>query len=64
MMDTVRTFFEKTDEDTVQYFEDKHIWQAGEKYQGYQGKYPVIYFLLKTHIRQTGKKCIRACALR
>lgn len=47
MMDMVRTFFEKTEEDTAQYFEDKHIWQAGEKYQDYQGKYPVIYLSFK-----------------
>lgn len=47
MMDMVRTFFEKTEEDTSQYFEDKHIWQAGEKYQGYQGKYPVICLSFK-----------------
>lgn len=47
MMDMVRTFFEKTDEDTVQYFEDKYIWQAGKKYQDYQGKYPVIYLSFK-----------------
>ena len=28
MMDMVRTFFEKTEEDTSRYFEDKHIWQS------------------------------------
>lgn len=47
MMDMVRTFFEKTDEDTSRYFEDKHIWQKGEKYREYQGKYPVIYLSFK-----------------
>lgn len=47
MMDMVRTFFEKTDKDTSNYFEDKNIWQAGERYQDYQGKYPVIYLSFK-----------------
>lgn len=47
MMDMVRTFFEKSDRNTSQYFEDKKIWQAGELYQKYQGKYPVIFLSFK-----------------
>ena len=43
-MDMLRTFFEKTDEDTSVYFRDKKIWKCGEKYRSYQGKYPVIFF--------------------
>ena len=40
-MDMLRTFFEKTEEDTSIYFKDKKIWQCGEQYRSYQGKYPV-----------------------
>jgi len=46
-MDMLRTFFEKTDEDTSVYFKDKKIWAAGEKYRVYQGKYPVIFVTFK-----------------
>lgn len=46
-MDMLRTFFEKTDKDTSCYFKDKKIWQCGEKYQNYQGKYPVIFLTFK-----------------
>lgn len=46
-MDMLRTFFEKTDEDTSVYFRDKKIWQCGKKYRDYQGKYPVIFVTFK-----------------
>lgn len=46
-MDMLRTFFEKTDEDTSVYFRDKLIWRQGKKYQKYQGKYPVIFITFK-----------------
>lgn len=46
-MDMIRTFFEKTDEDTSKYFTNKKIWTYGEKYREYQGKYPVIFITLK-----------------
>ncbi len=46
-MDMLRTFFEKTDKDTSIYFKDKKIWACGEKYQQYQGKYPVIFLTFK-----------------
>lgn len=46
-MDMLRTFFEKTDEDTSVYFKDKKIWSCGETYQSYQGKYPVIFVSFK-----------------
>lgn len=46
-MDMLRTFFEKTDEDTSGYFKNKNIWQQGEAYIREQGKYPVIYLSLK-----------------
>ncbi len=46
-MDMIRTFFEKTDEDTSKYFQDKKIWSCGQKYREYQGKYPVIFVSFK-----------------
>ena len=46
-MDMLRVFFEKTDDDTSKYFQDKLIWQCGEEYTTYQGKYPVIFLSFK-----------------
>lgn len=46
-MDMIRVFFEKTQEDTSRYFKDKKIWQCGEQYRQYQGKYPVIFITFK-----------------
>lgn len=46
-MDMLRVFFEKTGEDTSVYFQDKLIWQYGEEYTAYQGKYPVIFLTFK-----------------
>lgn len=46
-MDMLRTFFEKTNEDTSIYFKDKLIWSCGEKYRSYQGQYPVIFITFK-----------------
>ena len=46
-MDMLRTFFEKTTEDTSVYFKNKRIWSCGEKYRSYQGKYPVIFLTFK-----------------
>lgn len=46
-MDMLRTFFEKTNEDTSRYFKDKKIWACGDRYRGYQGKYPVIFLTFK-----------------
>ena len=46
-MDMLRTFFEKTDEDTSRYFTDKKIWKCGKVYRDHQGKYPVIFLSFK-----------------
>lgn len=46
-MDMLRTFFEKTNEDTSKYFKDKKIWEQGEYYRSFQSKYPVIFITLK-----------------
>lgn len=52
-MDMIRTFFEKTSEDTSVYFRDKKIWSCGEKYRDYQGRYPVIFITFKDVKRNT-----------
>ena len=46
-MDMLRVFFEKMKEDTSVYFKDKLIWNCGEEYKAYQGKYPVIFLSFK-----------------
>ncbi len=46
-MDMLRTFFEKTQEDTSVFFQDKQVWGCGEEYRAYQGKYPVIFVSFK-----------------
>lgn len=46
-MDMLKVFFEKTDEDTSIYFQDKKIWKCGENYRNKQGIYPVIYITFK-----------------
>ena len=46
-MDMLRTYFEKTDEDTSIYFKDKKIWACGQRYRDHQGKYPVIFLTFK-----------------
>lgn len=46
-MDMLRVFFERTDEDTSIYFQDKKIWACGEEYRNHQGKYPVIFLSFK-----------------
>lgn len=57
-MDMLRTFFEKTDEDTSVYFRDKLIWSQGEKYRKYQGKYPVIFLSFKDVKKDTWDKTL------
>ncbi len=46
-MDMLRVFFEISEDDTSRYFEDKAIWNCGEKYRELQGKYPVIFMTFK-----------------
>ena len=52
-MDMLRTFFEKTDEDTSVLFRDKKIWACGQRYRSYQGRYPVIFLTFKDVKRDT-----------
>lgn len=46
-MDMLKTYFEKTTEDTSIYFKDKQIWACGEKYRKLQGAFPVISITFK-----------------
>lgn len=46
-MDMVKSYFEKTSEDTSVYFKDKKIWECGKKYQKLQGAFPVISITFK-----------------
>ena len=46
-MDMLRTFFEKTTEETSVYFRDKKIWYCGESYRAHHRKYPVIFLSFK-----------------
>ena len=46
-LNMLKTFFEKTESDTAQFFRDKKIWQCGEKYRQLQGAFPVIMLTFK-----------------
>lgn len=46
-LDMLKSFFEKTDEDTSVYFRNKKIWECGEKYRKLQGAFPVISITFK-----------------
>ena len=46
-MDMLKTFFEISEDDTSVYFTDRKIWNCGQKYRDYQGKYPVIFISFK-----------------
>lgn len=46
-INTIKTFFENTEEDTAKYFKDKKIWECGDKYRSMQGIYPVIMLTFK-----------------
>lgn len=59
-MDMLRTFFEKTEQDTSIYFKDKKIWTCGKKYQEYQGRYPVIFLTFKDVKFQTWEETFDA----
>ena len=46
-LNMLKTYFEISNEDTSSYFQDKAIWQCGEKYRQHQGAYPVIFLTFK-----------------
>ncbi|MBQ8161860.1 MAG: AAA family ATPase, partial [Clostridia bacterium] len=62
-INTIKTFFEKTGEDTSRYFADKKIWTCGEKYQSAQGKYPVIMLTFKDVRYDTWEESMEAIQL-
>lgn len=47
LLDMVKTYFEKTNQNTSAYFKDKKIWSIGKKYRDCQGRFPVIALSLK-----------------
>ncbi|MBR6826431.1 MAG: AAA family ATPase [Oscillospiraceae bacterium] len=59
-MDMLRTFFEKSEEDTSVYFQDKKIWACGQRYRDHQGKYPVIFLTFKDIKFNTWEETFRA----
>ena len=46
-MDMLKTYFEKAEEDTSVYFQNKKIWSCGTKYREAQGSFPVIALTFK-----------------
>lgn len=62
-INTIKTFFEKTGDDTARYFVDKKIWQCGAKYQSMQGMYPVIMLTFKDIIYNTWEESLEAIRL-
>ncbi len=61
-MDMLRTFFEKTKEDTSVYFKEKKIWACGKKYRDYQGKYSVIFLTFKDVKFDTWEETLKSIA--
>lgn len=59
----LRTFFEKTDEDTSVYFRDKKIWKCGKRYRSLQGTYPVVFLTFKDVKFNTWKDSLEAVRL-
>ena len=62
-INTIKTFFEKTEDDTSRYFTDKKIWLCGEKYQSMQGIYPVIMLTFKDVKYYTWEESVEAIRL-
>lgn len=62
-INTIKTFFEKTADDTAKYFVNKKIWQCGEKYQSLQGVYPVIMLTFKDVKYNTWEESLEAIRL-
>lgn len=62
-INTIKTFFEKTEDDTSRYFTDKNIWLCGEKYRSMQGIYPVIMLTFKDVKYNTWEESVEAIRL-
>ena len=61
-MDMLRVFFERTSTDTSVYFKDKAIWDCGDYYRSFQGRYPVIYLSFKDVKYPTWKNALKDIA--
>ena len=62
-INTIKTFFEKTEDDTSRYFTDKNIWSCGEKYRSMQGIYPVVMLTFKDVKYNTWEESVEAIRL-
>ena len=62
-INTIKTFFEKTQDDTSRYFTDKNIWLCGEKYRSMQGIYPVVMLTFKDVKFDTWEESMEAIRL-
>ena len=62
-INTIKTFFEKTEDDTSRYFKDKKIWLCGEKYRSMQGIYPVVMLTFKDIKYNTWEESMEAIRL-
>ena len=62
-INTIKTFFEKTEDDTSRYFKDKNIWLCGEKYRSMQGSYPVVMLTFKDVKYDTWEESLEAIHL-
>lgn len=47
VINMLKTFFEKSADDTSVCFQNRKIWQCGDKYKKEQGKYPVVHLTFK-----------------
>ncbi len=62
-MDMLKTFFEKTGEDTSIYFKNRDIWSCGSSYRSYQGAFPVIFLSFKDSHQNTWKDMYESLTL-
>ncbi len=62
-MDMLKTFFEKTDEDTSIYFSNRKIWLCSDSYKAYQGSYPVIFLSFKDAHQSSWKNMYESLSL-
>ena len=62
-INTIKTFFEKTEDDTSRYFTDRNIWLCGEKYRAMQGIYPVVMLTFKDVKYNTWEESMEAIRL-
>ena len=54
-MDMLKTYFEKTNEETSGYFIGRDIWRCDDSYKSYQAAFPVIFLSFKDAHQSTWK---------